>query len=86
MRAQVGGVNLVLLVDCEEFTLQKNLTDRASQVDRVDDSLKAIGRRIAFFKSNALPILGHYDDLGKLQIVSVPSARAHAHASCRFGC
>ena len=67
---QIGGLNAVVLIDCEEFTLQKNLTDRASKVDRVDDSLKAIGRRIAFFKNNVLPILGHFDDLGKLQIVS----------------
>ena len=70
MCVQVGGIELAVCVDCDEHTLQRNLTNRASRADRVDDSLQAIGRRIAAFKENGLPILAHLDDLGKLQVVS----------------
>ena len=75
VRSQVGGVELAVCIDCDEFTLQRNLTQRAARADRVDDSLQAIGRRIAAFKENGLPILAHLDDMGKLQVVSAHCIR-----------
>ena len=49
--------------------MQKRLTDRGAEKNRIDDNLHAIGRRIAFYKNHTLPIIGHYDDIGKLVVV-----------------
>lgn len=50
--------------------MQKRLVGRGKETERVDDNLNAISNRINFFRNNTLPILKHYDDNGKLVVVS----------------
>ncbi|XP_060070278.1 adenylate kinase isoenzyme 5-like isoform X2 [Ylistrum balloti] len=65
----IGGLNFVLLVDCDEYYMQKRLVDRGKEKDRIDDNLNAISSRICFFRNNTLPILKHFDDNGKLVVL-----------------
>ncbi|KAL3872034.1 hypothetical protein ACJMK2_040003 [Sinanodonta woodiana] len=66
----IGGLNLVLLLDCEEYYMQKRLVDRGRNEDRVDDNLNAIANRLNFYKNNTLPILKHYEDNGQLVVLN----------------
>ncbi|XP_062593112.1 adenylate kinase isoenzyme 5-like [Saccostrea cucullata] len=66
----IGGVNFVLLLDCEEYYMQKRLLDRGKATDRIDDNINAIQNRISFFKNNTLPVFKHYDDQGKLVVLN----------------
>lgn len=65
----IGGLNFVLLIDCEEYYMQKRLMDRGQATERIDDNLSAIASRINFFRNNTLPVLKHYDDSGKLVLL-----------------
>ncbi|XP_033731674.1 adenylate kinase isoenzyme 5-like isoform X3 [Pecten maximus] len=65
----IGGMNFVLLIDCEEYYMQKRLVDRGKEKERIDDNLNAISSRISFFRNNTLPVLKHYDDDGKLVVL-----------------
>lgn len=40
------------------------------QTGRVDDNINAVAARMTFFKDKTLPTIKHFDDLGKLCIVS----------------
>lgn len=67
---QIGGLNFMLMLDCEEYYMQRRLLDRGKATQRIDDNLNAIQNRISFFKNNTLPVFKHYDDQGKLVVVS----------------
>lgn len=60
----------MLMLDCEEYYMQRRLLDRGKATQRIDDNLNAIQNRISFFKNNTLPVFKHYDDQGKLVVVS----------------
>ncbi|CAC5417371.1 adk [Mytilus coruscus] len=62
----IGGLNFAILLDCEEYYMQKRLLERGNASGRIDDNLNAIQSRLTFFKNNTLPILKHLDDQGKL--------------------
>ena len=66
---QIGGLDQVILIDCDETTLQNALNARTGS-GRLDDIPSAIPKRISNFKHNSLPILAYFDDLNKLSIVS----------------
>lgn len=68
--SQIGGLNFMLMLDCEEYYMQRRLLDRGKATQRIDDNLNAIQNRISFFKNNTLPVFKHYDDQGKLVVVS----------------
>ena len=69
---QVGGVTKVVLIDCDESSMQKTLQDRAASTpDRSDDNPAAISARLHYYKYNTLPVVAHYDDMDKLYIVSI---------------
>ena len=54
--SQVGGLNGVIGVDCwEEYSVANDGVDR--------DTVRQ-------YKTDVLPILAHYDDFGKLTVVS----------------
>ncbi|XP_074653919.1 adenylate kinase isoenzyme 5-like [Tubulanus polymorphus] len=67
--AKVGRVDLVFLLDCEEYYLQSRLLLRGESQRRMDDNLNAITARIAKFKNLTLPVVKHYDDRGQLVIL-----------------
>lgn len=67
---QVGRVDAVFLLDCEEETLSKQLLERAKDEKRIDNNVNTIAKRIQAYKEKTLPVLKHYDDMEKLFIVS----------------
>ena len=69
---QVGRVDAVFLLDCEEETLSKQLLERAKDEKRIDNNVNTIARRIQAYKEKTLPVLKHYDDMEKLFIVRFP--------------
>ncbi len=68
---QVGGLTLAVLLDCDEGYMRKKLQERAASNPRFDDNHAAIMNRLKLYKHNTLPVLAHYDDLGKLHVVSL---------------
>ena len=67
---QIGGLNFVLLFDCEEYYMQNRLIKRGKESGRIDDNISAIAKKLHYYKHNTLPVLKYYDDLGKLVCVS----------------
>ena len=54
--SQVGGLDGVIGVDCgEEYSVANDGVDRAT---------------VRQYKEDVLPVLAHYDDFGKLSLVS----------------
>ena len=58
------------MIDCEEHLLQQRLLKRGHVTGRVDDNINAVAARISFFKEKTLPAIKHFDDKGKVIIVS----------------
>jgi adenylate kinase family enzyme len=68
--SQIGRVDVIFYLDCEEYYCTQRLLHRGKQTDRIDDNLGAISRRITFFKDQTLPVVKFYDDLGRVFVVS----------------
>ena len=49
-------MSLVIVVDCDEAHARANAGDKAGDIDT--------------YKANTLPVLGHFEDFGKLLYVS----------------
>ncbi|VDP52042.1 unnamed protein product [Schistosoma margrebowiei] len=69
----IGGVDLVILLDCEETTLIDRLHRRYERLKRAEDEDAIVLRRISFFKHCTLPVIRYYDERGKLVTVSLVS-------------
>ena len=67
---QIGGQSFTILLDCEESILHYRLSMRGKEIERIDDNLVAIGKKLTFFKNNTLPLLKTFEDDGKLVVVS----------------
>ncbi|CAH8527305.1 unnamed protein product [Schistosoma haematobium] len=66
----IGGVDLVILLDCEETTLIDRLHQRYERLKRAEDEDAIVLQRISFFKHCTLPVIRYYDERGKL--VTIP--------------
>ncbi|KAK6195177.1 hypothetical protein SNE40_000655 [Patella caerulea] len=66
----IGGLGFAIVLDCEEYYLQKRLVERGEQTERIDDNLSAISNRLTFFKNNTLPVLKYFDEDGKLVVIN----------------
>lgn len=71
-------MDAVFLLDCEEETLSKQLLKRASSDRCIDNNVNTVAKRIQSFKEKTLPALKHYDDKGKLFIVSYYAFAVHS--------
>ncbi|CAH8841099.1 unnamed protein product [Trichobilharzia szidati] len=69
----IGGVDLAILLDCEESSLNERLRQRYARLNRVEDQESVAGQRILFFKYCTLPVVRHYDERSKL--VTIPGDR-----------
>ncbi|KAL3100048.1 hypothetical protein niasHT_027126 [Heterodera trifolii] len=74
IEAQLGHIDLALLIDCtEQFckdALRKRYTrDKEEGSERADDDEGVVRIRMAQFKANTLPMLKHLDDKGKLRVI-----------------
>ncbi len=70
-------MDAAIVLDCEEMALQEELMKRGLVTGRDDNDMSAIARRIQFFKQNTLPAIKHFDDQGKLFIVSSEASSTH---------
>ncbi|KAH3798939.1 hypothetical protein DPMN_152543 [Dreissena polymorpha] len=68
---EIGGLNFVMLFDCEEYYMQNRLLKRGRDSGRIDDNATAIANRLNFYKYNTLPIMKHYEDEGKLVLRNI---------------
>ncbi|KAI3412043.1 hypothetical protein GPALN_016256 [Globodera pallida] len=79
IEAQLGHIDLALLIDCtEQFckdVLQKRYQrDKEEGAERLDDEESVVRIRLAQFKANTLPMLKYLDDHGKLRVVRLERA------------
>ena len=68
---QIGRCDLCFVLDCEEHLMQQRLLKRGAVTGRVDDNLTAVARRINFYKDKTLEAIKHFDDKGKVAVVSI---------------
>ncbi len=61
---------MIVLLDCEEKTLDHRLTKRCTRLKRIEDEAHIVHQRINFFKQVTLPVVRYFDEIGKLVIVS----------------
>ena len=59
-----------MLFDCDEYFMKTRLLQRGKDSGRIDDNMAAIGNRVNFYKYNTLPVMKHFEDNGKLVVVS----------------
>lgn len=62
----------LLLIDCSELELGRNLGRREW---RLDDNVAAARRRLAIYREVTLPMLKAFDEKNRLKIVSTAAAR-----------
>lgn len=60
----------VVLLECEEETLTKNVEQRRETSNRQDDRPAPLKRRIDFYKKHTLRLVKYFQDHQKLIIVS----------------
>ena len=58
----------LLLVDCSELELGRNLGRRET---RIDDTVPAAHRRLTIYRQITLPMLKAFDEKNRLRIVSI---------------
>lgn len=66
---EIGGLNFVILFDCEEYYMQTRLLKRGRESGRIDDNPSAIANKLNFYKYNTLPVMKYFDDAGKLVVL-----------------
>jgi len=71
----IGRVDLAFILDCEEQYLIARLANRQKVTGRIDDNESAVQARVNFFREKTLPVIKHFDDMGKLAVVSVDGDR-----------
>ena len=58
-----------MYVDASDETMKKRLLQRAESSGRVDDNEQTIGKRLATFHQETVPVIDYYDKQGKLRRV-----------------
>ena len=61
-------MDLVVVVDCEEDKLRKRLLRRSPSA--LDSDTLTVDKKIAVFKTETLHVIKHFDDKGKVVVVS----------------
>ena len=66
---QVVESDFLLFFDCSEEIMQERLLKRSETSGRPDDNIETIQKRFATFVEKTLPVVGHYEELNKLNKV-----------------
>ncbi|CAL1536703.1 unnamed protein product [Lymnaea stagnalis] len=66
---KISRIDAVILLDCEEDKLSRNIHAQGHKNDGLKLSSSALAKRLEIFKEKTLPVLKSYDDAGKLYIV-----------------
>ncbi|CAG0894995.1 unnamed protein product [Darwinula stevensoni] len=72
--SQAGRRAAVILIDCSELELGRNLGRR---IGRLDDSVVASRRKLQVYRDNTLPMLRTLDEEGKLIVIDGDSDEDH---------
>lgn len=68
---QVVESDFLLFFECSEEIMQERLLKRSETSGRPDDNFETIQKRFATFVEKTLPVVGHYEELNKLNKVSL---------------
>ena len=67
---QVGRIDLILVLDCEENTLRSHMLKPGELSGDSENKRKAISSSLQYFQENTLPLIKEYDDQNQVIIVS----------------
>ena len=70
LHLQVCKCSLVLMFECSEDVMVERLKRRGETSGRVDDNEETIRKRLHTFTESTLPVIQHYQTLGKVKLVS----------------
>ncbi|GAQ89617.1 nucleotide kinase activity [Klebsormidium nitens] len=65
----------VLFFDCPEEVMEARLLDRGKSSGRSDDNMESIRKRFKTFVNQSVPVVDHYDGLGKVKKVSATRSK-----------
>ena len=61
----------MVMFECSEEVMLGRLRKRAETSGRVDDNEATIRKRLATFTQSTLPVIHHYQRLGKIKMVNI---------------
>ena len=67
---QICECTMVLMFECSEGVMVKRLLERGKTSGRVDDNEETIRKRLQTFQKSTLPVIQHYEAMGKVKMVS----------------
>ena len=66
---QICECTMVLMFECSEGVMVKRLLERGKTSGRVDDNEETIRKRLQTFQKSTLPVIQHYEAMGKVKKV-----------------
>lgn len=69
-KSQVCECSVVVMLECSEEVMLGRLKRRGETSGRVDDNDATIRKRMATFSQSTLPVIQHYQELGKVKLVN----------------
>ena len=71
---EVCACKLVLFFDCPQDVMQERLLKRAETSGRADDNMETIQKRFDTFVNTSMPVIDHFEKVGKVAKVSAVPA------------
>eukprot|EP00878_Enallax_costatus_P032706 GHUV01035964.1.p1 GENE.GHUV01035964.1~~GHUV01035964.1.p1 ORF type:complete len:130 (-),score=45.61 GHUV01035964.1:766-1155(-) len=65
-----SSFRMVLAFDCPEDVMEQRLLKRGETSGRSDDNAETIRKRFATFVEQSMPVISHYEQLGKCHKIS----------------
>lgn len=62
---------MVVMLECSEEVMLERLRRRGETSSRVDDNQETIRKRLVTFSQSTLPVVQHYQKLGKVKLVKL---------------
>lgn len=62
---------MVVMLECSEEVMLERLRRRGEASSRVDDNQETIRKRLVTFSQSTLPVVQHYQKLGKVKLVKL---------------
>ena len=75
---QVRECSLLLMFECRDDVLVERVLERGKTSGRVDDNEETMRKRLKNFHKETLPILEHYQDMGRVRKVCLEPAHGQS--------
>lgn len=72
--SRVVPCKFVLFFDCPEDVMEERLLGRGKTSGRSDDNIESIKKRFKTFVDQSMPVVDHFESLGKVEKVKATSA------------